>query len=509
MTPLFTPAQVRAMDEATIAAGTPSLTLMERAAGHLVWTTTDVAGAAYGVRVAVLCGKGNNGGDGIAAARRLRAVGVWPVVCLLADPDELSGDAAVQLRRWRAIGGRVTDSVPDALRSADVIVDCLLGTGATGAPRAPYDTAIDQLNAHDAPVVACDLPSGVNADTGAVVAQAVHADVTVSLGAHKRGLALWPARGHVGELRLGDIGLDRADDTPAARLMDADDVAAVLGAPSAAADKRARGVVVIVAGSDDMSGAAVLAARGALAAGAGLVTVATTTLARHFVAPNVPEAMTLTLPDDDPDEAFARVADACAQADALAIGPGIGHDDPQVRLVRRCVAELDVPTVLDADGCNAFRHDAAALAEHRTPDLVLTPHRAELTRIVDPDDAGDLWERRIDTVPALAGEWDATIVAKGPGTVTAAPDGRVWVNATGTPALATGGTGDVLTGMTVAALAAGRDPARVAATVALHGLAGRTAADRRGVRSVTSLDVATAVPTALRRVTEAAAGRAS
>ena len=190
------------------------------------------------------------------------------------------------------MGGRVTTDLRAGLAGADVVVDCLLGTGATGGPRPPYDAAIAAVNAHDAPVVACDLPSGVDASTGAVVAGAVEADVTLCLGAYKRGLALWPARAHTGELRLGDIGILEPGDRPAARLVDGADVWEALTDPDAAGDKRARGVVVIVAGSADMSGAAVLAARGALAAGAGLVTVATPTLARHFVAPNVPEAMT-------------------------------------------------------------------------------------------------------------------------------------------------------------------------------------------------------------------------
>jgi NAD(P)H-hydrate epimerase len=499
MIPLFTPDQVRQMDQRTIAAGTPSLALMERAAGHLARAVLAVAGRSYGTRIALLCGKGNNGGDGIAAARHLRRAGAWPVVHLVGGPDDLSDDAAAQLVRWRAIGGRVTADLDAALAAADVVVDCLLGTGATGAPRSPYDTVIDRVNAHPAPVVACDLPSGVDAWTGAVEAQAVSADLTVSLGAHKRGLAVWPARAQVGELRVGEIGVhDAAQDQPAAHLLERGDVGTLLAEPGAEGDKRQRGVVVIVAGSDDMSGAAVLSARGALAAGAGLVTVATTTLARHFVAPNVPEAMTVDLPADDPDTAFARIAAACEQADALAIGPGVGHDDPRVELVRRCVAELDVPTVLDADGLNAFRQDAATLARHAAPVLVATPHRSELTRICDPEDPDDLWTRRVEVVPELAREWHATIVAKGPGSIVAAPDGRVWINSTGTGALATGGTGDVLTGMTVAALAAGATPERVAGTVALHGLAGQVASSRSSVRSVTSLDVADAVGDALR-----------
>ena len=500
MRPLFTPAQVRAMDERTIASGVGSLALMERAAGHLARAVLDVAGTSYGTRVGLLCGKGNNGGDGIAAARRLRTAGAWPVVCLAAGADDLSADAAEQLRRWRAVGGRVTTDVSEAIADADIVVDCLLGTGATGAPRPPFDAAIAAVNAAGVPVVACDLPSGVDAGTGAVVADAVRADVTLSLGAHKRGLVLSPARDHVGDLRLGDIGITDGDDDPAAHLMDAATVGDVLADPGAEGDKRSRGVVVVLAGSADMSGAAVLTARGALGAGAGLVTVATTALARHFVAPNVPPAMTTDLPDDDPDAAFDRVVSTCERADALVIGPGLGHAPPQVELVQRCVATMDLPIVLDADGLNAFRHDAATLAEHATDALVLTPHRSELARICGFEDADDQWEQRVEVVPRLAGAGGATIVAKGPGSLVAAPDGRVWIDAEATSALATGGTGDVLAGMTGAAMAVDTDPVRVAATVALHGVAGRVAARGGTGRAVTSLDVAAAIPGAWRVV---------
>jgi NAD(P)H-hydrate epimerase len=508
MIPLFTPAQVRGMDRRAIDGGTASLDLMERAAGHLARTVLSVAGRSYGVRVALLCGKGNNAGDGIAAARFLARAGAWPVVCLTGGPDELSSDAAVQLRRWRVQGGRVSNDVAAALDRADIAVDCLLGTGATGAPRAPFDTVIDTLNGRDVPVVACDLPSGINADTGDVVAQAVRADVTLTIGAHKRGLVLWPARSYVGDLRVADIGIRTAADDPAATLLGPADVAQLLPEPAGDGDKRHSGVVVIVAGSSDMSGAAMLVARGALASGAGLVTVATTPLARRLVAPNVPEAMSLEIPADDPDTAFARIAALCERADALAIGPGLGHEPPQIALVQRCVRELDVPTVLDADGINAFRHEAKTLADHAAGTLVITPHRSELARVLGTED-DDRWAQRVEWVPECARNWRATIVAKGPGSLVAAPDGRVWVNATGTAALATGGTGDVLTGMTVAALAAGTDPARVAGVVALHGLAGQAAAAAGSVRSVTSLDVARAIPRALRNLREQMRVRAS
>ena len=499
MIPLFTPEQVREMDRRTITGGVPALQLMERASGHLARAVLAAAGRSYGLRVALLCGKGNNGGDGIAAARHLAAAGAWPVVCLTSTPDDLSDDAAVQLRRWRAQGGRVETAPDTTLERADIAVDCLLGTGASGAPRPPYDVMIDALNASGLPVVACDLPSGVDAETGAVEAQAVRATVTLSLGAHKRGLALWPARSYAGELRLGDIGVVTDDDSADTHLITADDVPALLPEPSNESDKRARGVVVIVAGSDDMSGAAALCARSALAAGAGLVTVATSPLARRMVAPTVPEAMSLELPPDDPEAAFERIAGACERADALAIGPGLGHGPAQVALVRRCVNELDLPTVLDADGINAFRHDAGTLAGHVASTLVITPHRSELTRLLGEEDS-DLWTQRITRVAQVARDLGATVVAKGPGSLVAAPDGRMWINDTGTVALATGGTGDVLTGMTVAALAAGTGPERVAATVALHGVAGQVAADGGSARSVTALDVARAVPHAVARI---------
>jgi NAD(P)H-hydrate epimerase len=501
MIPLFTPAQVREMDRRTIDGGTASLDLMERAAAHLARTVLRAAGRSYGLRVALLCGKGNNGGDGIAAARYLAHAGAWPVVGLTGAPDQLSADAAVQLARWRALGGRISTDMAAVLDGADIAVDCLLGTGATGAPRAPYDAAIDMLNNSNVPVVACDLPSGVNADTGDVAAQAVRADVTLTIGAHKRGLALWPARSYAGDLQLADIGIRTADDEPVANLLEPADVTQLLPEPSDDSDKRRRGVVAIVAGSADMSGAAMLVARGALAAGAGLVTVATTPLARRLVAPNVPEAMTLELPADDPDAAFGRIAALCEPADALAIGPGFGHEPSQIALVQRCVRELDLPTVLDADGINAFRHEAKMLADHAAGTLVITPHRSELARVLDTEN-DDRWAQRVEWVPECARNWRATIVAKGPGSLIAAPDGRVWVNSTGTAALATGGTGDVLTGMTVAALAAGTDPARVAGTVALHGVAGQVAAAGASLRSVTSLDVARAIPSALRQLQE-------
>jgi ADP-dependent NAD(P)H-hydrate dehydratase / NAD(P)H-hydrate epimerase len=489
---LYTPEQVRAMDARAFERGVPPLDLMERAAGHLARGILDLAGYGYGLRVAVLAGKGNNGGDGIAAARILADAGAAATVCLVGGADDLSDDAAAQLERWRGTGGPVGTDVAATLRRADVAVDCLLGTGASGVLRTPYDEAAQALADAGLPVVACDLPSGVDADTGAAPGPAVRADLTVTLGAHKRGLWLWPARGHCGQIVLGDLGIVDDGDEPAAEVLDEPDVAALVPPPGRTVDKRSRGVVLAVAGSPGMTGAATLVARGAMSAGAGLVTVATRAGGRAMVAPTIPEALTVELPAD-PDEAMATLGTHLDTVDAVAVGPGLGRDDDAVALVRRLVREVDVPLILDADGLNAFRHDGDTLADHASPLLVLTPHERELARMLDDD----VWTDRASAVPDRAKAWNAVLVAKGPGTLVAAPDGRVWVNPTGGPGLATGGTGDVLTGMLAALLAGDGRADVVPAGVWLHGLAGELAGGGTAARSVTAIDVAAAVTDAL------------
>lgn len=497
---LYRPAAVRAMDERAFAAGVAPQTLMERAAGHLARAVLGVGGGGYGLRVGILCGKGNNGGDGIAAGRLLLDAGAAPRVCLVGGEDSLGPEGRDQLVRYRGAGGRLVSDASAALRGADVAVDALLGTGASGPPRSPYAEAVKALSAAEIPVVACDIPTGVDAATGAVPGAAVRATVTVTLGAEKVGLRLWPARGHCGRIVVGDIGITDPEDRPDALALEPADVAACCPPPPPDAHKRSRGVVVALAGSAGMSGAAILVARGALAGGAGLVTVATSAAARDEVAPTVPEALTVGLVDEDPDAAFEQLAGALEGADALAVGPGLGHAEATVALVRRVVAEVGLPIVLDADGINAFRGEGGALAAHVSPLLTLTPHRRELARIVGED----RWVERLEVCAERAAAWETVVVAKGPGSLVAAPDGRVWVNPTGSPALATGGTGDVLTGLTAALVAARPAPETVASAVWLHGAAGEEAERRVGARSATAGDVAAAMPAAFARADAAA-----
>ncbi|MGH8930131.1 MAG: NAD(P)H-hydrate dehydratase [Egibacteraceae bacterium] len=499
MIPLFAPSQVRAMDDRAYRRGVAPEALMDRAAGHLARGVLRLAGRGYGLRVGILAGKGNNGGDGIAAGRRLLDAGAAPVVYLAQGKRALGEDGARELRAYRAAGGRLAGSAEAALDGADVAVDCLLGTGASGEPRAPYREVIETLRARAGlPVVACDIPSGVDADTGRVPGIAVRADLTVTLGAHKRGLWLSPARSYCGELMLGELDTyDAEEDEPAAQVLEGAEIATLVPPAPPEGHKRTRGVVVVLAGSPGMAGAAILAARGAFALGAGLVTVVTGD--PDLVTAAVPEALTARIDLEDPSAAFEVLASRLEGADALAVGPGLGHGEDAASLVRRIVREVDVPTVLDADGINAFRHDGDALADHAAGLLTLTPHAREFARLIGSSGHG-VWGQRVTVVPEKAKSWGVVLVAKGPGTMIGAPDGRVWVNPTGSVALATGGTGDVLTGMTATLVAQRPEPESAAAAVWLHGAAGEAAQGKLTARPVTALDVAAAVPDVLSRL---------
>lgn len=504
MIPLFDPQAVRAADARAIAAGTSATELMDRAGRHLAAAVRDAAHAVgrglYGLPVALLCGSGNNGGDGFAAARHLAARGADPTVWLVAGTPGSSPEAAEHLQRWRAQPGRVRNGHPSPGDGAPaVIVDCMLATGARGAPRKAYAEAIAAANATFALRIACDVPSGVDAATGAVEDAAFAADVTIALGAHKTGLWLHPGRASAGHIRLGALGIPDPVEPPAAYGLTATGVRMSLAPERPGLDKRSRGVVVILAGSPGMAGAAVLTASGALRAGAGHVTVASLGSAADTVAGRLPDVLTLRLDPDDPDAAFDTLARRVEDADALAIGPGLGHDDRASALVRRSVRELAVPLVLDADGLNAFRHDGDALREHRAPLLAATPHVRELARLLGRE-VDAVAADRLSVARAQAAAWNAVVVAKGPATVIAAADGRAWIDAAATSALAHAGTGDVLTGVTAALVAGRPEPDAVAAAVWIHGRAGALAAERGTARSVRATDVAAAIPAALREV---------
>lgn len=498
--PLVDAAGARAADAAAVAARVAPGDLMRRAAGHLARTAVAVGGHGYGLRVDVVVGPGDNGGDGWAAAPLLAAAGADVRVLVPAGtPAPRSAAAAAARSAWTAAGGRVDEVEDGSTRPADVVLDCLLGTGATGPLRGPVAVgaaAVAAARTAGARVVAADVPTGIAADTGAAVAGAVVADATVTFGAPRPGHVLHPGAAHVGRLHVGRLGAAHPVDPVGTSwgVLDAD---GARPAPLAVdAEKRRRGTVLVVAGREGAGGAAALAAHGALAAGAGLVRVAVPAPVRADVAAHHAAAMVVGLPADANGAVHADAVHALppllADVDAVVAGPGLGLGAGAAAVVAALLAR-DVALVLDADALNLHRGAVGPLRGRRAP-LVLTPHARELARLTDGDDD------RAVAAPALARDLGAVVVAKGPGTVVAGP-GAVLVEPLGTPALATGGTGDVLAGMVGAVLAAA--PAAdddavlraVARAVRWHAVAGRRAGGPAGRTGAAA--VAAAVPAAL------------
>lgn len=458
-------AQVRAAEEALMKT-LPAGTLMQRAAAGLARRCADTLPRVYGGRVLLLVGPGNNGGDALYAGAALARRGAR-VEALVLDPSRVHRGGADALRE---AGGVLLDRAP---HGADLVVDGILGIGGRGGLREPAASRVAELAGimRDAPVIAVDVPSGVDADTGAVTGTAVRADVTVTFGVLKPGLLVGAGAVHAGIVELVDIGLTRyLDGDPALHMPDADDIAAWWPRPRPDDNKYSRGVVGLATGSATYPGAAVLSVAGALAGPAGLVRYAGS--AADAVRAHHPPVI-----------ATERVADA-GRVQAWTCGSGLGTDE-RAEGELRAVLDAQVPAVLDADALTMLVSTGAAdrLRDRAAP-AVLTPHDGEFRRLAG-DAPGD---DRIAAATGLANRLRAVVLLKGDRTIVAAPDGRAFVNPTGTPALATGGTGDVLAGLLGALLAGGLPPEHAAVAAAyVHGLAGRLAA-RHG--PVTAADVA-------------------
>jgi NAD(P)H-hydrate epimerase len=441
-------------DARTIAAGTPLEVLMERAGRAVAWTVRRALPGTYGRRVVVVCGKGNNGGDGLVAARVLEAWGV-------------------RTTRFTLVEGVARTEFTRALASADVVVDAMYGTGLRDALRDDAAWVAEQLAGWSGVVVAVDIPSGVDGLTGAVPGWAVRADRTVTFAARKPGLVFEPGRSYAGEIAVVDIGIeiDEGADAPAG-MVTGDDVADWLPARAPDAHKWQSGVLT-VGGSGGMIGAPMLVSHAAMRAGAGIVWCA---LPGHEAArlASGTEVITRPLPVRS-DGALARGAAEALLADvgrfaALAVGPGLGGvGDPDVQfVVRTLVAEARRPLVLDADGLNALAGDLAQLRARQTlgGPIVLTPHAGEYQRLM----GAPVGANRLVAAQALAERAGAVVLLKGPGTVVASPGGAVALNPTGSAALATAGSGDVLTGIIAGFLARGLDAFRAAVAAAwVHG----------------------------------------
>ena len=480
--------QVRAAEKPLLAA-LPDGALMQRAATGLARRCAALLGSVYGARVLLLVGAGNNGGDALYAGAQLARRGAR--VDAVCTSDRVHGDALAALRD--AGGRHVASSQPSVaqlLDEADLVVDGLLGIGGRGGLRDEQERLATMLDDVDALVVAVDVPSGVDASTGAVDGTAVRADVTVTFGALKTGLVVSPGAEHAGLVEVVDIGLDLPEAD--VRLLDADDVAALAPAPRGETDKYQRGVLGVAAGSEQYTGAAVMAVGGALRTGVGMVRYAGPARAADQVRSAWPEAVVTDIATGD----GAAVTDV-GRVQAWVVGSGLGTGDDAEHVVRAVLA-TDVPVLVDADGIAVVARNPDLLSR-RTAPTVLTPHAGEFARLVDAE-RGEVEAHRLDHARRAAARFGAVVLLKGATTLVASPEGPVWVNTVDTAYLATAGSGDVLSGVIGALLAGGIDPAPAAAAGAfLHGLAGVTAADRPEV-PISAMDIAAALPDAWRAI---------
>lgn len=508
---------MRALDRYSIETlGVSGDVLMESAGRAIAQWVLEVRGA--GASVCVVCGAGNNGGDGLVVARHLHALGVPVRAALLGDPLALSGDAARNLERARKLGVRL-DGPDWEAPTRGVIVDAIFGTGLSRDVGGPAAESIRRINAARSSaagslrVLAVDLPSGLSADTGQVLGVAVSADCTLTIGLPKPGLLLEPGRSRAGEVRVARIGIaDRTPDTVcAAESLTRAGAGAGLPARPRDGHKGSFGHALIVAGSAGKSGAAALAALGAGRIGAGLVSLACPQGIHAVLEVKCTEAMTEGLPETSAHElaegAVGRILELATGRDAVGLGPGLGRGAVTQACVRQVVSRLELPLALDADGLVAFAKQPAALAT-REGETLLTPHPGEAGVLLGAT-AAQVNADRVGAARTLAARSGAVVLLKGAGSIVADPAGALAINPSGGPLLASGGTGDVLLGMVTGLLAQGL-PAFEAARLGAyaHGAAADRLAERLGSTGALAGEVAAEIPATLESL-RAAASQAS
>ncbi|HJT19636.1 MAG TPA: NAD(P)H-hydrate dehydratase [Nitrospira sp.] len=512
---IVTAAQMQTLDRRTIAeAGVPGTVLMERAGEGIVACIERRFGPPKKKSIAIFCGKGNNGGDGLVAARLLHRKGANVRTWLLTPTSDLSRDAAVMYRRLLRAGGRSLvapftsdDRIQAAVRDSDLVIDALLGTGLASEVTDQYKAAIALMNESGRPIMAVDIPSGIHADDGRALGIAVRASLTVTFGLPKLGLYLRAGIDHAGMIAIIDIGIP-------ASYVDAIDSHIVLLTDEAvrqtfperclSAHKGTFGHAGIIAGSLGKTGAAALAAQAALRVGTGLVTVATPSGVNDVLEAKLLEVMTFPLPETaartlarsalDPILSFMQTRNA------VAIGPGLSTHPETVELVQSLMRHLDRPAVLDADALNALAGRVPLLTECKTLP-VLTPHPGEMARLEPGATAQSINADRIGTARRFARDRGVFLALKGARTVIARPDGLVAICPTGNPGMATAGTGDVLTGMVAGLLAQGVSQWDAACAAAyIHGAAGDLAARKVGQAGMIARDVIAHIPDAIQNL---------
>ncbi|MGZ5419937.1 MAG: NAD(P)H-hydrate dehydratase [Solirubrobacterales bacterium] len=494
--PVLDAEQMRAVDAWAIEEKkVPSLDLMEAAGRALAEAAAD---AAREGPARVVCGKGNNGGDGLVAARVLDEMGFEVEAMLLAASDELSDDARANFERFPTARTMAGTGLEDALTGSGVVVDAVFGTGFEGEPRDPAATAIEAINGCGAPVVAADIASGVNASSGEVEGGAVEADVTVSFHAAKLGHWIYPGKGHTGELRVAAIGIpEGAPAEPNAGLI-SPDVLARAPKRQPGSTKFSSGQVVIVGGSRGLTGSVCLAALASIRSGAGYATVAVPNELEPIFEAKLTEVMSVALPSREGHlrpAAEERVMEAVDGAAAVVLGPGLGRNAGAAGLAQEVALRIGSPLLVDADGLNAMAGSLSVLAGREAP-TVLTPHEGEMGRLLGAT-SEEVKSKRLVCATGAARQSRGVVVLKGDDTIVT--DGkRIAINRLSAAALATAGTGDVLGGMIAALIARGMEPFEGAcAGVIAHARAGRAAAEGRGAESVIASDVIDSIPVGL------------
>ncbi|MBU2702929.1 NAD(P)H-hydrate epimerase [Sporomusaceae bacterium BoRhaA] len=490
--------------------GIPGVVLMENAGTAIVKCLEKVNGSLTGKKVIVLAGKGNNGGDGFVIARHLANHGAKVKVFLFCSQQAIAGDAKVHLAIlvqmgldiMEISGERDWDRLKIALSFADYLVDALVGTGFHGRLSATLEQAVSFMNQSGKPIYAVDIPSGVQGNDGQVTTQAVKAAYTVTFGLPKPGLLIYPGADYAGKIIVDDIGVPTNLLTSGEikqNVITALDVLERLPKRTASCHKGDMGWAFIVAGSEGFTGAAALAAQGALRSGAGKVTLGVGESIYSIAATKLTEVMVKSLPDKVGGvltrDSLPAIQSFLAQADVLALGPGLGRDERTLSLVTELIQSVQLPLVIDADALYAVAKDPSVLGSSQAL-CIVTPHPGEMAALTGLT-IEEIQSNRLAVARQYAAEWKSIVILKGAATIVAFPDGEVYINTTGNVGMATGGTGDVLTGMITAFIAQGcssHDAAIIG--VYLHGLAGDLLAENSPV-GMTAGDLAQAIPAAV------------
>ncbi len=505
-------AEMRELDRTTIEDyGIPGVVLMENAGFQVIQVIRELLPNIENKAVCVFSGKGNNGGDGFVVARHLYNLKANVKVFLLAEKEEISGDAKTNMSIWENMGQKIEvldqnfrfDDLHTALTGSDLIIDAIFGTGFKGIPGQPSAGVIEQINHSGKPVVAVDIPSGLQADSGLIEGLCVKATCTVTFGLPKLGLVQEPGASHTGKLHVADISIPAYlynNESLKRQLLTRDLVRGWLQPRQPASNKGDYGRVLIVAGSRGMTGAACLAAMSAARAGAGLVTLAVPSGVQKLAASKLTEIMTVALPESSEQtigsEALDEVFTLAQLFDVVAIGPGITTHPETASFIKRILPMLKIPCVLDADGLNCLAGHTEVFKLTSAP-IVLTPHPGEMGRLTGNTTA-EIQQRRLEITEKAAKDWGVVLLLKGASTIVASPDSRAYINTTGNPGMATGGAGDVLTGIIAGLIAQGLNPFDAAGAGAyLHGLAGDLAVRRKGCRGLVASDILDFLPDAI------------